>query len=143
MHLPDPDLLDAGFVPAFEPDIPPDPAVRKPWPPVPSKHAVRFAQMRESPHCFIRAAKMVLPVCLTDKTGRGKDRNLQDIFAGTKNASHIKLPGDVHVVCPAEHHTIQPYFRKRVNSLKAKNLMGTVQNAAALLTACAAAYSDV
>ena len=110
MPLPDPNLLDPGFIPHLKPDIAPDSPVGKPRPPIPSEHAVSFAQMRKPAHRLIGTSQVVFPVRVPNKSDRGQNSDLEGIFAFLKDSSHIELPGDMHVVSLPEQHAVKAHL---------------------------------
>ena len=61
---------------------------------------------------------MMFPVRFTDETGRRENSDLQRILPCMEDASHVKFPGDMHVVGPPEPHTVHAHFRQRVYAVE-------------------------
>ncbi len=87
-----------GFVHTRQVDVAPDAGIGQPRAPVPAKHAVRLAQMREAAHGIGGAVDKAVFKRFGHKLGGRKEGNVQVVLPCMHMLLYIHLPGAVHVV---------------------------------------------
>ena len=120
-------IRDSLVIPAKEGDVLPDTFIRQSRAPVPAKHAVSLPEIRETLHCFDRAAKVMFLVPLCNPPRRRLDTYLQFISALQEQTSHIELVSRVHIHRRPDPHPVQVDVRDGIDAIKAKHLMSPTQ----------------
>ena len=99
-----------------------DSRIRQMSPPVPSEHAVCFADMHKAIHRIFTSVCRLFFVSFFNILQRRMEIHTQDIFSCFHLSCYIKLPGSVHVICITDFFFIQIDITDRIQTFKAKPL---------------------
>ena len=114
-----------GFQPSLlhslQENILPYSRIRKPWAPVPAKHAVCFSDLGKSVHTVFRSHSHTFRIALPYIFDRTVKRNLQTVFSPHEHPGHGVCPCAVHIVSPAQQASIQINVCNGVQTVKTKS----------------------
>ena len=99
-----------------------DSRIRQMSTPVPSEHAVCFADMHKAIHRIFTSVCRLFFVSFFNILQRRMEIHTQNIFSCFHLSCYIKLPGSVHVICITDFFFIQIYITDRIQTFKAKPL---------------------